>query len=359
MVNNCWQSIHTTHEESSNNTNGQLNVHVTGNLNVNRSDADSSQKLGDNKSLSVTGAYASIGDSNNMSGNGSPNDSFKGNGNGKVNENVEIGVGDNMDEMDQQSAAARVQEDKKLYQNLPTRSDVDNTSNNNGSISMDKPEADEAKATSFVDRIRNVFYKTSILFTDPDLRQSHVLACVVWFTLSYGFYGLSEWMPSYLDTIGNVNTYVSTLVTNGASLPSCVCTAYIIEATGSKFFDWFDRRKVLALSMFGGAASLIGLLYVASGSQIVLLLAIFNAITVCGWTALDVVSTELSPTFVRSTAYGVFAAFGRIGAILGNITFGVFGTNDFAGPLTICGISLVVGTLACLGLPNMKGKSTH
>ena len=222
-----------------------------------------------------------------------------------------------------------------------------------------KKKQQQIKCFSLGERVKNVLDKTLILFTDPELRGPHFLACVVWFTLSYGFYGLSEWMPSYLDTIDTVNTYTSTLFTNAASLPSCVITAYLMEAQGNKFFEWLDRRKILAIAMFGGAASLIGLLYIENGTQIVMLLSIFNAIVVCGWTALDVVSTELSPTFVRSTAYGVFTAFGRIGAILGNITFGVFGTHDFAGPLTICGISLVIGTVACLGLPNMKGKSTQ
>ena len=83
-------------------------------------------------------------------------------------------------------------------------------------------------------------------------------------------------MPSYLDTIGSVNTYTSTIFTNTASLPSCAVTAYLIEARGNKIFEWFDRRKVLAISMFVGAASLIGLLYVTNGTDI------FNSIVVCG-----------------------------------------------------------------------------
>ena len=104
-----------------------------------------------------------------------------------------------------------------------------------------------------------------------------------------------------------------------------------------------------------GALTIIGIPYLDNGTEIVILTCIFNGVTVCAWSALDVLSTELSPTAIRSTAYGFFSAMGRIGAIMGNITFGEFAKGDIAGALTVCGIVLVIGTVSCLLLPSTKG----
>ena len=47
------------------------------------------------------------------------------------------------------------------------------------------------------------------------------------------------------------------------------------------------------------------------------MLCLFSGLTVGGWNALDIVSTELFPTAVRSSAFGLLTAIARIGAILG------------------------------------------
>ena len=44
---------------------------------------------------------------------------------------------------------------------------------------------------------------------------------------------------------------------------------------------------------------------------------IFNGVSVGGWNALNILSTELFPTKQRGSAFGVLSALGRIAAILG------------------------------------------
>ena len=197
-----------------------------------------------------------------------------------------------------------------------------------------------------------VWNKTLFIFKDPNLRRSHTLACVVSFTLQYGFYGLTIWMPSFLDDIGTVNVYWSTLCTNVAQIPGTVLTAYLVDPNVNfQHLKSIDARILLALSMFGGSLSLIGLLFVKNARDIVILLCIFNGIVTICWTSSNVITTQLSPTNVKSTAIGIFTLFGRIGAIFANLTFGLFDSGDFGAPLSLSGLSFLVGTLACLMLP--------
>merc|ERR1712032_341286 len=170
-----------------------------------------------------------------------------------------------------------------------------------------------------LDGLKSVWLKTKILF-EPQHRRSHILAAVVWFTLSFGFYGLAEWLPTYFGSKSDINEYSSNIL-----------TCWLLEVC-------CDRKTTLAIAIGLGACVIIGIPYLDNGTEIVALLCVFNGVTVCAWSALDVISTELSPTYIRSTAYGFFAAMGRIGAIFGNLTFGLFGSEDIGSALTVCGI---------------------
>ena len=205
--------------------------------------------------------------------------------------------------------------------------------------------------------IKRIVSKLLYLFTDSQLRRSHILGVIVWFCLSFGYTGLLEWLPSYLDTINNVNVYFTGVVTQCSQIPTVLISSFLIDPKNSvELFKWFDQRKILAISLFCGGASLIGLLFIKTGYHVVLLLCIFNAVMEPGWSALNVISTELSPTWVRTTAFAVFTAFGRFGAIMGNLTFGFFGHDDFGIPLMTGGVCLFIGSICVLLLPNMKGK---
>eukprot|EP01083_Nonionella_stella_P125119 378319_1 len=202
--------------------------------------------------------------------------------------------------------------------------------------------------TSFLHKLCvSIWTKTKALFDKP-YRRVHILAGIVWFTLSFGFYGLAEWLPTYFGSLDDINEYKSNIATSVAQLPGAILTCWFLEFC-------CDRKTTLSVSIALGTMSLFALPYLESSSQIVIMMCVFNGVTVCGWTALDVISTELSPTHIRSTAVGFFTAMGRIGAICGNMVFGWFGHDDIASALPICGVVLAFGTLACLSLPSTKG----
>lgn len=197
------------------------------------------------------------------------------------------------------------------------------------------------------DGFRRVWIKTTLLFS-PEHRRSHVLAGLVWFSLSFGFYGLAEWLPTYFGSKSDINEYLSSIATSAAQFPGAILTCWFLEFC-------CDRKITLSVSIGLGALTIIGIPYLQNGTEIVILTCVFNGVTVCAWGALDVLSTELSPTNIRSTAFGFFGAMGRVGAIMGNLTFGAFGQDDIAPALTVCGIVMAVGTASCLMLPSTKG----
>ena len=220
--------------------------------------------------------------------------------------------------------------------------------NNDFSINFPIKSGHSSKMEMICSKIKTVWVKTKILFSKKHAR-AHILCISVWFFLSYGFYGLNEWMPTYFKNIKTVDEFTSTLITSAAQFPGAILSCYLLEY-------YLDRRTTLGLSIGLSALCLIAVPFLTTGWQIVGTLSAFNGINVMAWTALDVVSSELSPTVCRSTAFGLFTAFGRIGAICGNLSFGIFGEDSLSLPLLISGIMLGVGTVACLLLPQTKGK---
>ena len=95
---------------------------------------------------------------------------------------------------------------------------------------------------------------------------------------------------------------------------------------GGGVFGGFRPRRVVghrrgASSGGGVSRAAAGRLYVASACA-------FNALSVGGWNALDLFTSEAFPTEVRSTAMGALGACGRLGSAIGT---GVAGAAVGAG----------------------------
>jgi hypothetical protein len=59
----------------------------------------------------------------------------------------------------------------------------------------------------------------------------------------------------------------------------------------------------------------------------------------------------------RSTAFGIQAAVGRVGAILGNVSFGKLVSVDPMIPIVIVAALLLVGGVTAIFLPSPPGES--
>eukprot|EP01032_Pedospumella_encystans_P024988 gene24989-28248_t len=181
-----------------------------------------------------------------------------------------------------------------------------------------------------------------LLFQGELLRTSLILL-VIWFTLSFGSYGLSTWISTLFADVGIGNPYAAAFIFALANLPGNVVSLLYIEKYG--------RRVLLSAGMCLAGASALGFaLNTADAFVVVLCAALFNAFSVIGWNSLDCLSVECFPTHVRTSAMGVLAAGGRLGAMSAQFVNGSLEQNI---PLLLFVTSActVVGGLAAWLLP--------
>jgi len=95
---------------------------------------------------------------------------------------------------------------------------------------------------------------------------------------------------------------------------------------------------------------------VSTSYQVVAVMCIFSGVSVAGWNSLNIITTELYSTRIRSTAFGLFSGVGRIGAILGNLVFGQFEDVNQSIPLVLSSIALWSACIATLFLPETKNR---
>lgn len=227
-----------------------------------------------------------------------------------------------------------------------------------------------------------IFRSTGELFTRSYLRATVVLL-VIWFTFSFGYYGLLLWFPEYFEciheranncyfnfnsTCATLNTtnltqctdsssaYVDSLYTALATIPGSLLGVFTINIIGAKL--------MLAVAVVvSGLSTFLIWLVPKRESLIVVLSAIFRGVTIPGWNALDVISTSnLFPVHLRSTAFGIQAVSGRIGAITGNLAFGALVSISTGGdeyvPILLVASILTFGGLISFFLPSPRGEKT-
>ena len=77
------------------------------------------------------------------------------------------------------------------------------------------------------------------------------------------------------------------------------------------------------MSLILSGITIFGIPFIQSPGQGVILTTIFGGINVITFNSFGCIGTELFPTKLRSTSLGVQFIAGRLGAILGNIIFGL------------------------------------
>ena len=87
---------------------------------------------------------------------------------------------------------------------------------------------------------------------------------------------------------------------------------------------------------------------------------LFNALSVSGWNALDLLSAESFPTRARATALGILGAVGRVGAFAGTSAMGlVVGGSAKGGalwaPFLVAAAAMALAALAAAGAAETAG----
>jgi len=183
------------------------------------------------------------------------------------------------------------------------------------------------------------------LFND-DLRRSTIVLIIIWFTLSFGYYGFTLWMPTYFNEIAlpeGFNIYISVFVSNLSNIPGNILSVFSVDIIG--------RRATLGGSMIISAISVFFIFLITNGTSVIIMSCLFAGLSIPAWNALDILSAELFPTKLRATAMGFIMIVGRLGAIFGNLVFGEFITLSTAIPLITSAACLLIGGISCFFLP--------
>jgi MFS family permease len=180
----------------------------------------------------------------------------------------------------------------------------------------------------------------------PQMRRTTWPLQMVWFSLSFGSYGLMTWINTLFVEVHLQNVYFNALLFAVSNLPGNIFTAIWMDRVG--------RSSMLVGSVLAAAASLLAFAWCANilnASGIILSACSFQCFTIAAWNVIDTLSSELFPTAVRSTGMGVCAASGRIGAMIAQFVNGALVGNPVRLLLVASG-TLMLGALTPCLLPN-------
>lgn len=161
------------------------------------------------------------------------------------------------------------------------------------------------------------------------------LLSVLWFAHSFSFYGIVSWLPQMLqDFPDKVDTYANVFLVAVLQMPGSLLALALVPV--------FGAHRVLAWSLAGAGVSVYLIMAAKSSAMGVAMSGGYMALGTCAWNTVVVTTTGEYPTRIRSTAWGILSALGRLGAIAGTLTFGHLGAVSKAVPLTaVCGASLL------------------
>jgi MFS transporter, VNT family, synaptic vesicle glycoprotein 2 len=185
----------------------------------------------------------------------------------------------------------------------------------------------------------------------PNQRRITILLCLTWWAISFGWYGLTVWIPSLFDKLNfDVNIYESSFIVVAANLPGNALSSWLVDLIG--------RRRLLVGSMSAAGLVAIAFAFSESVSSIAYTLPVamlFNALGTMGWNALDCQSAELFPTELRNTGMGVATAFGRLGSMTAQFSNAALINLSLPLMLSIIAGNVLVGAVAAFFLPESNG----
>ncbi|CAG5088278.1 Similar to SV2B: Synaptic vesicle glycoprotein 2B (Homo sapiens) [Cotesia congregata] len=231
-------------------------------------------------------------------------------------------------------------------------------------------EAEEKLNESKLTKLTNMlFQQTGILLKPPFLGRTLVV-CTIMFSIFSSMYTLMMWFPELFDRFAafetafpnehasvchchkeiNTQVYVHTLILGVASVPIAVLFPMFVNRIGFKIS--------LAVGMVICAASTVGLFFVRSSLENLVLSSLFEAlISVCS-TVICCVVVEIFPTKLRATAAALGSLSARSGALIGNTAFSYLIDHYCVILISCLTGQLIVGGIMSLFLPNQKKEHT-
>jgi MFS transporter, putative metabolite:H+ symporter len=182
------------------------------------------------------------------------------------------------------------------------------------------------------------------------LRATSVVIILVWVALNVSYYGLFIWLPGVLASEGKItlNAYVLLSLVALAQFPGYAASLWLVEAWG--------RRPTLAAFLALGGVSALTFALAHSTTVYVAALFFVGFFNLGAWGAVYPYTSELFPTRLRSTAFGMVEGVGKAAAIAGPYLFGYL--LDTTGA-TVWSLSFVAAVMAAGALVTLLGRETR
>lgn len=176
------------------------------------------------------------------------------------------------------------------------------------------------------------------IFTNLKHRKMFLLWMMTAFFLQFGYYGINNWMPSYLETEVHMNF---------KSLTSYMVGSYTAMILGKilagYLADKFNRRAVFVFGTLASAIFLPVIIFFNTPDNILYLLVTFGFLYGIPYGVNATYMAESFSTDVRGTAIGGAYNIGRVGAAIAPATIGFLASGGtFAMAFIVMGVAYFI-----------------
>ena len=173
------------------------------------------------------------------------------------------------------------------------------------------------------------------IFADVMNRRMFILWSFSTAFLQFGYYGVSNWLPAYLESDLGIKFKEMTMYMIGTFF-IMICTKII----AGYIADRIGRRAVFAFGTMGTAIFIPIIVFGNTPDNILWLMLLFGFLYGIPYGINATYMTESFPTKVRGTAVGGAYNIGRLGAVLAPVTIGYFAQGGSIGTgLLIMGVA--------------------
>ncbi|XP_056264221.1 organic cation/carnitine transporter 2-like [Pseudoliparis swirei] len=182
------------------------------------------------------------------------------------------------------------------------------------------------------------------LVKTKNIRNTTVILCLLWFSFSIGYFGLS------LNTSQlHANPYISCFLSAAVEVP-----AYTSSWLALRYFP--RRLSVVSTLLVGGLSLYFLQLVPESLSELAVALEMLGKFAMTAGAALMYAYTaELYPTVLRNTATGTCSAVSKVGSSIAPFLSQLSGDFEYL-PYVVMGTLAVVSAFAALFLPETLGR---
>jgi putative MFS transporter len=182
------------------------------------------------------------------------------------------------------------------------------------------------------------------------LRSTSGLIVLVWIALNISYYGLFLWLPFVLqdEQKFSVNVYLLLTLSALSQFPGYAASIWLVERIG--------RKPTLALFLALGGVSALTFGLADSAPVYIAALFFVGFFNLGAWGAVYPYTSELFPTRVRSSAFGMVEGFGKGAAIGGPYLFGAL--IDWTGG-TVWSLIFVAAVMALGAVVVLFGRETR